>query len=186
MSVQNNAVQALCVFCASSDRVDEKYKKLAEELGQFCAHAQIRLVYGGAQEGLMGAAATAALERGGDVIGVMPEILSSRERAHQNLTELHVTADMHQRQQKMADLADVFVILPGGLGTLAEFFEIVTWKQIGLHQKPVLLLNAFGFWDSLLQGLDQAREEGFLYDDPGALFKIFDNLNDIKGFLSSI
>ena len=185
MALVNSDVQSVCVFCASSDAVDQKYKDLATELGELIAGQGLRLVYGGAQGGLMGAAADAALAAGGEVYGVMPEILSNRERAHKNLTKLTITKDMHERQQTMTDLADAFVILPGGTGTLAEFFEILTWKQIGLHQKPIILVNMFGCWEPLLGMINTCLKQGFLHENPETLFSICDNIEDVQAFFSS-
>ena len=184
MSSVNRDIQSVCVFCASSDAVDQKYKDLAFTLGGFLAAQKLRLVYGGAQGGLMGAAADGALAGGGEVFGVMPEILSDRERAHKNLTQLYVTKDMHERQQKMAELADAFVILPGGTGTLAEFFEILTWKQIGVHKKPIVFCNAFGFWNPLISMLDSCLQQQFLHENPKTLFEICDNMKDVQNFFS--
>ncbi len=185
MGSVSSAVQSVCVFCASSDAAPQKYKDLAASLGTLIAERGLRLVYGGAQSGLMGAAANSALAAGGEVIGVMPEILSGRERAHKNLTKLTITKDMHERQQTMASLADAFVILPGGMGTLAEFFEILTWKQIGLHQKPIILVNMFGFWDPLLATINSCLKDGFLHENPETLFSICDNMEDVQGVFSA-
>ena len=158
---------------------------LASRLGGFLATQGMRVVYGGAQGGLMGAVADAALDKGGEVIGVLPEILSDRERAHKGLSALHITKDLHERQQKMAALADAFVVLPGGTGTLAEFFEILTWKQIGLHEKPIILANIYGFWGGLLDALDHGFEEGFLYQPLKDVIEIFDTMDDLEGFFSA-
>ena len=178
-------IHSLCIFCASSNNVDPKYKELAADMGAFVARSGITLVYGGAQGGLMGAAADAALSESGNVIGVMPEILSGQERAHKNLSVLHITKDMHERQKKMADLSDAFLILPGGTGTLAEFFEILTWKQIGVHDKPIILCNAFGFWDSLLETLQHCLKEGFLHHDPQNIVTICCDAMSVKSLLAS-
>lgn len=172
------------MFCASSSAVDQKYMDLAAALGGLIAARGLRLVYGGAQSGLMGAAADSALAAGGEVTGVMPEILSGRERAHKTLTTLHITKDMHERQQKMADLSDAFIVLPGGTGTLAEFFEILTWKQIGVHGKPIAVLNAYNFWTPLLDMLSHCGTEGFLHQNPEDFFTVCDDLEAIRTFLS--
>lgn len=185
MSLKTDPVQSLCVFCASSSNIDQKYKELSQQIGKVTAQNGLRLVYGGAQGGLMGMMADAALAQGGEVVGVMPDILVGQERAHKGLSFLHITTDMHERQQKMADLADMFLILPGGMGTLAEFFEIVTWKAIGLHQKPIFVLNAFGFWDHLLETLENCKEQGFLHHDPASLFTVFDDFTEFQSFLAS-
>lgn len=173
-------LQNICVYCASSGSVDPKYKALATDVGGMIADAGKRLVYGGGHVGLMGAAADAALEKGGEVIGVIPQSLKDREVAHNGLTELHTTNTMQERQQMMADLSDAFIMLPGGLGTLAEFFEIITWRHLGLHDKPVLVLNAYGYWDLLFDMLNKAQSEQFLYKEPSALFSVYDSVDDIR------
>ena len=170
--------QNICVYCASSGAVDAKYLTVARDVGQSIAKSGKGLVYGGSHVGLMGAAADAALAADGDVIGVIPQHLKDREVAHIGLTELHTTHTLQERQQRMADLSDAFVVLPGGLGTLAEFFEVVTWKQLGLHDKPIFVLNSYGYWDSLLKMLDEARQGKFLYDRPDALFEVLENANE--------
>ncbi len=178
------AIRSLCVFCASSAKLDEQYYQLGDDVGRMIADHGMRLVYGGAAGGVMGRVADSVLDRGALATGVIPKVLSGQERQHQNLTELHITEDMHDRQKKMADLSDAFLILPGGLGTLAEFFEILTWKQIGLHAKPIWLLNSNGFWDNLLEQFSHCHAEHFMYSDPQSLFDKFDDVTDINDFLS--
>ncbi len=158
-------ISSVCVYCGSSNQVNPKYLRVAADLGRFLATRGCRIVYGGGSTGLMGALADAALEAGGEVIGVIPDHFYVPELAHTGLTRLEVVPDMHTRKARMAQLADAFVALPGGFGTWEELFEVLTWAQIGLHQKPVGLLNAFGFYDRLLDFIRHAREEGFLYKD---------------------
>lgn len=138
------------------------YRQAASALGRGLADAGLGLVYGGAHVGLMGAIADAALAGGGKVIGVIPKKLVKRELGHRHLTELHVVDTMHQRKAKMADRADAFVALPGGLGTLDEFFEVLTWAQLEIHHKPCLLLNTDGYFDDLLRFLDVAQKQHFI------------------------
>lgn len=138
-------IKNICVFCGSSTIVDGKYLRAARDVGVMLAQNGYGVVYGGGNIGLMGAAADAALEAGGKVIGVIPKFLRDKEVAHKGLTELHLTETMHERQVGMAERSDAFVVLPGGLGTLAEFFEVLTWKQLGLHDKPIMLVNDFGY-----------------------------------------
>jgi len=152
----------ICVFCASSFGVDPVYLSVATELGDSIAKAGFGLVYGGASVGLMGAVADAALVRGAEVIGVLPEALSNREIAHPGLTELHKVGTMHERKALMASYADAFVALPGGYGTFDEFLEILTWAQLRIHAKPCVLINTKGYYDGLLNFLDHAVGEGFL------------------------
>ena len=151
-----------CVFCASSIGKDEAFRKEAERLGRALASSGWGIVYGGATVGLMGSVANSALAAGGEVIGVIPEALVSREIVHQGLTELHIVKSMHERKALMASLAGAFIALPGGYGTLDEFLEILTWSQLRIHQKPCILVNTGGYYDKLIQFLDFTVEEGFL------------------------
>ena len=155
-------LQRLCVYCASSDGVRPEYLAAARSLGTLLATRGQALVSGGGRVGLMGAMADAALAAGGEVIGVMPHALVQREVAHQGLTALHVVDSMHERKSMMSELADGFIALPGGIGTLEEFFETWTWAQLGVHRKPVGLLDVANYWQSLMQMLEHAEAEGFL------------------------
>jgi len=177
------SLKNICVYCASSNNVDPKYKSLASDLGTFLGQEKRALVYGGGHVGLMGACADGALGQGGEVVGVIPQSLKDREVAHLGLNELHITQTMQERQQKMADLSDAFVMLPGGIGTLAEFFEIITWKHLSLHDKPIFVLNAYGYWDHLLAMLAKAGNEKFLYEDTSQLFDVIQTLDDLKKHL---
>ncbi|MEL0169453.1 MAG: TIGR00730 family Rossman fold protein [Pseudomonadaceae bacterium] len=152
----------LCVFCGSSPGNKPEYLAAAQQLGTALAKAGIGLVYGGAQVGLMGAVADAALAAGGEVIGVIPRHLVERELAHEGLTTLHEVGSMHERKAMMADLSDGFIALPGGVGTFEELFEVWTWGQLGHHQKPCALFNAAGYYDQLIAFLDHALAEGFM------------------------
>ena len=158
----NHRRAAVCVFCGSSPGARPAYRESADALGRALATQGRTLVYGGGNVGLMGVVADAALGSGGRVIGVMPQHLIDREIAHAGLTELRTVASMHERKQLMADLADTFVLLPGGLGSLEEFFEVWTWGQLGLHRKPYGLLNVDGYFDPLLTFLDHAVAERFV------------------------
>jgi hypothetical protein len=155
-------LSAVCVFCGSSAGRDDRHLDAARALGQLLARRNIALVYGGARVGLMGALADAALEDGGRVVGVMPRGLWTREIGHTGLTELLVVDTMHERKAIMAERADAFVALPGGAGTLEELFEVWTWAQLGIHTKPVAVLNVDGFWDPLLGMLDHMVDAGFV------------------------
>lgn len=156
------AFSSLCVFCGSSSGADPRFARRTREFGTFLAHAGIRVVYGGGHVGLMGTLADAALAAGGEVIGVIPRKLVERELAHASLTALHVVATMHERKALMASLADGFVALPGGLGTLEEFFEVWTWAQLGYHDKPLGLLDVDGYFAPLLAFLTHAVEQRFV------------------------
>ena len=155
-------LKRVCVFTGSSPGSRDAYRVAARELGTALARNEIGLVYGGATVGLMGAVADAVLEAGGHVTGVIPEALARKELAHEGIQDLRVVASMHERKALMADLADGFIALPGGLGTLEELFEILTWSQLGIHSKPVGVLNVCGYYDLLLQALDHAVEERFI------------------------
>ena len=155
-------LRTLCVFCASAMGVQPVYREVAEALGRSLAERGIGLVYGGARVGLMGAVASAALQNGGNVIGVIPHVLVDQELSNHGLTELHVVDTMHTRKSLMAERADAFLILPGGYGTFEEMFEVLTWQAIGLHTKPVCLLNVRGFYNGLLAFLDTCVAEGVL------------------------
>ena len=155
-------LNCLCVYCGSSPGAKPDYVASAERLAESMAEQNISLVYGGAHVGIMGAVADRLMALGGRAVGVIPESLVEMEVAHQGLTELHVVADMHERKAKMAELADGFISLPGGLGTLEEMFEMLTWAQLGMHSKPCGLLNVVGFYDGLLSFLDNACQEAFM------------------------
>jgi uncharacterized protein (TIGR00730 family) len=155
-------IRRLCVFCGSSAGREPAYRHLTESLARALAERGIGIVYGGAWVGLMGALADAALAAGGEVIGVIPQALIEREIGHRGLTELRIVASMHERKALMAELADGFVALPGGIGTLEELFEVWTWAQLGLHTKPCALLDTDGFYGPLAAFLDHLVEAGFV------------------------
>jgi uncharacterized protein (TIGR00730 family) len=155
-------VNAVCVFCGSSPGARPSYRAAAERLAEAIAARGLDLVYGGASVGLMGALADAALARGGRVIGVLPRALATKELAHRGLTELLVVDSMHERKAQMAARADAFIALPGGIGTLEEWFEVLTWSQLGFHAKPCALLDADGYFAPLLAFLDRAVAERFV------------------------
>lgn len=156
------AFQRLCIFCGSSRGANPVYVDAAKQAGAELARRGIALVYGGGNVGLMGALADAALAAGGHVIGVIPEALMAKEVGHSGLPDLRVVKTMHERKALMAELSDGFIALPGGIGTFEEFFEILTWAQLGLHSKPCALLNVNGFYNPLLGLVNHAIEEGFI------------------------
>ena len=163
-------MNSICVYCGSSDKVHPDFLDAAYEMGTVLAGEGITLVYGAGSTGLMGAVANGALESGGEVIGVMPGIFNSPQLVHRNLTSLEFVDDMHQRKARLEELAGGFIALPGGFGTMEELFEILTWAQIGLHKKPVGLLNVRQYYDPLLEFIDSARAEGFIYAEHRSLF----------------
>lgn len=165
-------VKRVAVYCGSANGSDPAFLAEAKRLGSAIAEAGLGLVYGGASVGLMGAVADAALASGAEVIGVLPEVLSGSEIAHRGLTRLEKVKTMHERKARMVKLADAFLMLPGGYGTLDEMMEIVTWKQLRLHAKPCILINTSGYWDGLMTFLDRAVEAGFLKPENRALLEI--------------
>jgi uncharacterized protein (TIGR00730 family) len=157
-----STLQRICVFCGSSVGTPPAYAVAARALGRALAQRGLGIVFGGGKVGLMGVLADAAIEAGGEVIGVIPEALLAREIGHDRLTKLHVVRSMHERKTLMADLAGAFIALPGGYGTFEEFFEAVTWTQLGIHKKPCGLLNVEGYYDALLALLARAVADGFV------------------------
>ncbi len=156
-------IQSICVYCGSADGLRAEYLNAAFEMGEAIAKAGLRLVYGAGKTGLMGAVADGALQAGGQVTGVVPTLLNTPQLIHAGLTELEVVDTIHLRKARMSELADAFIALPGGYGTLEELFESLTWAQIGLHQKPIGLLNTLGYYDTLLKLVQHALSEGFIY-----------------------
>ena len=155
-------MRSICVFCGANFNGDLVLKQAVEQLAEVMAARDITLIFGGGKVGVMGILADAMLSRGGKAIGVIPAFLKDKEVAHAGLTELHVVKNMHQRKQLMNDLCDAIIMLPGGFGTLEEFFEVLTWLQLGLHNHPVGILNVNGFYDLLLQQMDLMVEQRFL------------------------
>lgn len=172
-------MRTVCVYCGSSRLPSEPYFDAARRLGSAIAARGLTLIYGGAHVGLMGAAADAALARGGRVEGVIPRSLVDMEVAHTGLSRIHVVESMHDRKALMADLSDAFIALPGGFGTLDELFEILTWALLGFHNKPILLLNQDGYYDHLLAFLDHAEKAGFVRPAHRALLQISTTIEDL-------
>lgn len=159
----------LVVYCGSSDDVPSVYLEAAGAMGRALVERQMTLIFGGGRTGLMGAVADAALQAGGHVVGIMPHQFNTPVLAHTGLSEMILVDSMHVRKARMAEMGDAFVALPGGFGTLEELFEILTWAQIGMHRKPVGLLNVQGYYDPLLTMIDRARQQGFIYAEHRAL-----------------
>jgi uncharacterized protein (TIGR00730 family) len=172
-------INAVCVYCGSSAGNDPAFVKAAEGLGKSLAQSGVRLVYGGGSVGIMGALARAVFEHGGKVTGIIPEFLAKRERPQGLREDLIVTRDMHERKRLMFEEADAFVALPGGIGTLEELVEQLTWVQIGQHKKPVLLANINGFWDPLRDLFEHMEKLGFIYGDVQGNLLIVDRPEDI-------
>jgi hypothetical protein len=174
----------LCVYCGSSDAVDARYRQSAKELGGHLAAAGIELVYGGGRVGLMGLLANAVLSAGGTVIGIIPKRLLDAEVAHLGVSELVVVDNMHDRKRQMAERADAFAVLPGGIGTLDEFFEIVSWKQLSLHEKPILLVDIGDYWAPLRTLLDHIVVNGFARPQTRGLIRIVPSVSALMAALS--
>lgn len=172
-------MKSITVFCGSSFGSDDAYKEQAALLGRTLAKQNIQLVYGGADVGLMGAVADGALNEGGKVVGVLPHFLKSKEIAHNQLTELILVETMHERKTRMNDLCDGVIVLPGGYGTLEEFFEMITWAQLGLHQKPIGILNIDGFYDDLIKLVQTMVDKGFLKQINRDMLLISDTIDDL-------
>jgi len=178
-------IRSLCVFCGSAAGQRYDYADAARSLGRVLAQRSIRLVYGGGNIGLMGILADEVLSGGGQVIGVIPRHLVERELAHAGATEMRIVGSMHERKALMADLADAFVALPGGIGTFEELFEIMTWAQLGLHNKPIGILDVCGYYQPLLALLQNAAQEGFLPPENQGLLTVATDPLDLLGRLAA-
>lgn len=169
----------ICIYCGSRDGKGTEYIDLGKNIGQLLAQHDFDLVYGGAQRGVMGTVADSAMASGSAAIGVIPRNLFSHEIAHKNLTEIHFVKDMHERKMKMMELSDAFIALPGGFGTMDELNEIITWRQIGIHQKPIAIYNYNHFFDGFKQYIEHAIHEGFILQSDLDFIHISDNFNQI-------
>ncbi|TBW26747.1 TIGR00730 family Rossman fold protein [Gramella sp. KN1008] len=179
MSQPLNNIHNLAVFCASSDGNDTEIYKTAYDIGKIIAHNNIRLVYGGSKLGLMGQVAKGVMDHDGKVTGVIPDFLKTKEVVHDGLDRLITTNDMHERKLTMNELSDGFVALPGGFGTFEELFEIVTWAQLGLHRKPIGLLNIGGFYDDLVSMLHKMTSKGLLKQDNLDILLVYDDFEQL-------
>jgi len=168
-------MKRICVYCGSSDKVPDIYLKAAREMGAALANQNITLVYGAGSTGVMGALADAVLDVGGEVWGIMPKIFDTPQLANEKLTRYEVVDNMHLRKARMIEVSDGFIALPGGFGTFEELFEVITWAQIGLHRKPIGLLNTSGYYDPLIALVEHADNEGFIYSEHRQLFSHADS-----------
>ena len=184
MTQTTQSSRRVAVYCGSADGNNPAFVAEATALGRAIAASGLGLVYGGASVGLMGAVADAALAGGAEVIGVLPDVLAGKEIAHAALTRLELVSTMHERKARMAELADAFVVLPGGYGTLEELLEVVTWAQLGLHTKPVVLVNTVGYWDGLLTFLGTAVAAGFLKPKNRAFMLVAGNAVEAVGMVA--
>jgi uncharacterized protein (TIGR00730 family) len=174
-----NTIRSICVYCGSSPGNDPSFAASATAFGKILGQSRVSLVYGGGSRGIMGAISKSVHEHGGRVIGVIPEFLRVRELAYTKADEMVVTRDMHERKQIMFERADAFVALPGGIGTLEELVEQLTWTQLGRHKKPVLLANIKGFWEPLIELLDHMRSLGFIHSDLNFEYLVANRIEDI-------
>ena len=179
-------IRCLCVYCGSSGAVEKQYREAASELGARLAAARIELVFGGGRVGLMGLLADVALAANGKVTGIIPSHLRAAELAHPGVSELIVVGSMHERKRLMAEKADAFAVLPGGIGTLDEMFEIVSWKQLGLHDKPILLVDVGGYWAPLIALLEHIVDKGFARPQTGALLRVVPSVPALMAALAEV
>lgn len=181
----SNDIKTVCVYCGSSSKVDDTYFETTKTLGKLLSDHEYDLVYGGGRMGLMGEIATTMLENGRKVIGIIPSHLSDKEVAHKDLSELHVVETMHERKKMMVDHADAFLVLPGGLGTMDEFFEVFTWWQLGLHDKPIIIVNVNGYWSPLLNLIENIAQVGFCQPSDLGYLIVVDRIEDLPEALKN-
>jgi len=177
-------IASACVYCGTQDGRDPRYARAAAAVGRDFARRGIHLIYGGASIGIMGALARATLDAGGEVTGIIPEFLTERESAFTDVTRLIVTRSMHERKQTMFDMADGFIALPGGIGTLEELVEVLTWFQLGQHEKPIVLGNISGFWSPLIELIEHMRETGFIAASMPLHYKVASSAAEILPLLA--
>ncbi len=178
-------IRKVCVYCGSSPGTDPAFLAAARQFGEILAQKRIGLVYGGGSGGLMGALATAVHENGGEITGIIPDFLKARDHMFRHANDMVVTRDMHERKRLMFERADAFVALPGGIGTLEELVEQLTWAQLGRHRKPVLIANINGFWDALLDVFDHMNRFGFIHSNPRFDYIVVDEVDDILPTLTA-
>jgi hypothetical protein len=176
-------INSIAVFCGSKTGVNPLFTRHARELGKLLAENNITLIYGGANVGIMGSIADAVMGNGGKVTGIIPKVLVDWERKHEEITELIITEDMHDRKKIIYDRCDAAVILPGGFGTLDELFEMVTWNQLSIHDKHIFILNSGGFYTHLIQHIEQMRNENFLYAEAEKRISVLNEPAELTGFL---
>jgi uncharacterized protein (TIGR00730 family) len=178
-------VKSVCVYCGASTGASSTFLQIATDVGRALGEHRIRLVYGGGGIGLMGAVADAALAAGGDVVGIIPQHLQRAELGHRGLTELKIVDTMHTRKRMMFDLSEAFIVLPGGMGTLDETFEIITWRQLGMHDKPIILLNHEQYWDPFLGLVDHVIGNGFARPAARQLFSVASSIGRLFDLLEA-
>ena len=179
-------ITSITVYCSSSNLAPREYFAAAADLGRELARLNIGLVFGGGRVGLMGCIADAVIEHGGTVRGIIPRFLEEREAAHYGLSELHVVETMHERKMKLAEWGDAYLVLPGGLGTLDELIEVITWKHLGHHRKPIILLNINGFWNPLLLFFNRIAEQRMITEEHGTYYSICNTVQEVLEVLQSL
>ena len=179
-------MKKVCVFTGAASGINTLYRDAAYQMGQMLASRDLGLVYGGGKRGLMGAVADGMLAANGEVTGIIPKFLDNIEVGHKGVTDLHIIDTMHERKAMMYDAADAFIILPGGLGTLDETMEIITWRQLGLHQKPIIIVNLNGYWDSMLIMFQNIIDQGFMHHGHTGHFDQVDDLDSLMDKLDFI
>jgi uncharacterized protein (TIGR00730 family) len=180
-----NEIKSIGVYCGSSLGNDERFADGASILGKYCANKNIKIIYGGAKVGLMGVLANECLTNGGEVVGVLPHFLRNKEVSHDGLTELHIVENMHIRKQMMYDLSDAFIALPGGYGTMDEIFEMLTWAQLGIHKKPIGLLNTADYYTHLLHFIDHAIDSKLLRQENKSLLNVHNEVEPLIDLLKN-
>lgn len=178
-------MKKVCVYCASSSKINPIYFETAEKLGVIFAENDIELIYGGGSVGLMGKLADTLMSKGGKVTGVIPQFMCDVEWQHNNISELIITESMHERKEKMANMADAVVALPGGCGTLEELMEVITWKQLGIFNKPIVILNTNGYYSHLIAQLDHAVEEHFMIEKHKEIWSVAEKAEDVLGAIKN-
>ncbi len=178
-------MDSICVYCGSSDDIHPHYKQAGRFMGRVLAENGIRLIFGGGKTGIMGAVADGALQAGGEVIGVIVESMNTTALAHFGLTRLEVTPTIHERKARMYELAEGYIALPGGFGTFDELFETITWGQIGIHEKPIGLLNTRGYFQPLMAAIDHAEREGFIFPEHRRMICMADSPTDLLGCMKN-
>lgn len=174
----------LCVFCSASEAIDQKFKDIATETGRLMAENKIDLVFGGGKLSMMGAVAGSVMQNGGYATGYIPGHLNESEGGHSNIDDIHIVDTMHTRKMQMAKTSDVFLLLPGGFGSLDEFFEIITWKQLGIHHKPIIIMNAHNYWTPLLNLMDHIVENNFAQPEHKTIFDVISTPDELLSTLS--
>ena len=178
-------LRALCVYCAASSKVDPRHLEAARELGRLAARRGVRIIFGAGSVGLMGALADGALAEQGQVTGVIPEHIEQWELGHKGISEYIVVGSMHERKKVMFERSDAFCVLPGGLGTLDETLEMITWRQLSMHDKPIVLVNNAGYWDPFLRLIDHIVKEGFLHQKADKLFQVVSEVSEVFDAIAS-